>query len=154
MIFDTIENAKLYKGIYNGIDKILEKVSDYTSECYPTETLKLDGDKLFIIFADYETQNKVSAKAEAHRKYIDVMYMVEGEETIYVKPTSKLENITMPFDESQDALLADIDADATAVVLKAGSFVVLFPQDAHAPACDVDSSHCKVKKIIGKVFID
>ena len=152
MIFDTIENAKLYSGIYSGVDKILKKVLEVNTENYPKETLKVDGDKLFMIFADYETHSKSEAKAEAHKKYIDVMYMVEGEEAIYVKPTKDLKNITMPFDKDQDALLADVDDDATRVVLKAGSFIVLFPQDAHAPSCDV-TAKSNVKKIIGKVMI-
>jgi hypothetical protein len=50
------------------------------------------------------------------------------------------------------ALLADFDTDATPVRLEAGSFVVLFPQDAHSPACHVDGP-VNVKKIIGKVRI-
>ncbi len=152
MIFDTLQNAKQYEGIHKGVDKILSLAASYTEENFPKETLKIDGDKLFMIFADYETHKKSEAKTEAHRKYIDVMYMVSGEETIYVKPTDKLQNITMEYSDEQDALLGDVDDDATPVILKSGSFVVLFPQDAHAPACDTNSQQ-KVKKIIGKVFI-
>ena len=51
-----------------------------------------------------------------------------------------------------EALLAETDEDATAVRLEAGSFIVLFPQDAHAPACYADGMK-HVKKIIGKVRI-
>ena len=80
------------------------------------------------------------------------MYMVEGEETIYVKPTSQLSNITMEYDPAGDALLAAMDADATPVRLTAGSFIVLMPQDAHAPACWVGEAK-GVKKIIGKVRV-
>ena len=35
---------------------------------------------------------------------------------------------------------------------QAGSFVVLFPQDAHAPGCEADGKS-SVKKIIGKVLL-
>lgn len=41
---------------------------------------------------------------------------------------------------------------ATAIHLTAGSFVVLLPQDAHAPACMVQTSQ-NVKKIIAKVRV-
>ena len=51
-----------------------------------------------------------------------------------------------------EALLGDTDEDATAVRLEAGSFVVLFPQDAHSPACYADGKQT-VKKIIGKVKV-
>lgn len=81
------------------------------------------------------------------------MYMVEGEETIYVKPTEQLLSVTQPYSSNIDALLGQTDANATPVRLTAGSFLVLFPQDAHTPACDTESRHT-VKKIIGKVALD
>ena len=81
------------------------------------------------------------------------MYMVEGEETIYVKPTERLMTVTKPYSAEIDALLGETDVDATPVRLTAGSFIVLFPQDAHTPACHTDGLH-RVKKIIGKVALD
>ena len=154
MILDTIKNASLYAGIHEGIDKVLSLAKDYTPENYPSGRLNVDGDSVYMIFANYETHTKSGALTEAHRKYIDVMYMVEGSETIYVKPTDKLLNVTKEYDPSIEALLADTDDDTTAVCLEEGSFIVLFPDDAHAPACDpLPKTNVKVKKIIGKVLI-
>lgn len=152
MIFDTIENAKTYKGLNARVDRALEEVQKYTAENFPAERAVLDGDNLFLNFASYETHPADKALAEAHRQYLDVMYMVEGEEIIYVKPTDKLQNITKEYDPAIEALLGDLDEDATPVRLQEGSFVVLFPQDAHSPACCVDAP-ATVKKIIGKVRI-
>ena len=152
MILDTISNAKHYKGIHQGIDRILEAVQVYTAENYPSDCIQLDGDNLYMIFGEYETNPREGALTEAHEQYIDVMYMVEGSETIYVKPVERLQNITKEYDPAIEALLAETDEDATAVRLEAGSFIVLFPQDAHAPACYADGKK-HVKKIIGKVRI-
>lgn len=150
MIFDRIENAKQYMGIHPGIDLALSAVAAYTPENYQTGKEELDGDRVFLMRAQYETANPDKAVFEAHQQYVDVMYMVEGEETIYVKPTALLKNITKPYDPAIEALLADRDPDGTPVRLTAGSFVVLFPQDAHAPGCWVDAP-ATVKKIVGKV---
>ena len=152
MILDTIANASVYEGLHAGIDMALKAVAAYTPENYETGKVELDGDKVFLLRNAYTTNDPANAIFEAHRAYIDVMYMVEGEETIYVKPTSQLSNITKEYDPAGDALLADMDADATPVRLTAGSFIVLMPQDAHAPACWVDSAK-DVKKIIGKVRV-
>lgn len=152
MIVDTISNAKQYKGIHQGIDRILEAVQAYTAENYPSDRIQLDGDNLFMNFSQYETHPQEGALTEAHEQYIDVMYMVEGSETIYVKPVERLQNITQEYDPAIEALLAETDEDATAVRLEAGSFIVLFPQDAHAPGCYADGKK-HVKKIIGKVRI-
>lgn len=154
MILDTIKNASLYAGVHAGIDKVLSLAKEYTPENYPSGKLEVDGESVYMIFAAYETHAKEGALTEAHRKYIDVMYMVEGSETIYVKPTDKLLNVTKEYDPSIEALLADTDDDITAVRLEEGSFIVLFPDDAHAPACDpLPKTNVKVKKIIGKVLI-
>ena len=152
MIFDTIENAKTYKGLNARIDRALEEVARFTPDNYTVGRVDIEGDDLYLNVSAYETQPAVGSLAEAHRQYIDVMYMVEGEELIYVKPTDKLQNITKEYDPSIEALLADLDADATPVRLQAGSFVVLFPQDSHCPGRCVDGP-MNVKKIIGKVRI-
>ena len=60
-------------------------------------------------------------------------------------------NMNRLFGTVQDPL-AETDPDATAVRLEAGSFIVLFPQDAHCPGRCVEES-TTVKKIIGKVRI-
>ena len=152
MIFDQIKNAACYKDVLAGITTALEKMATYTPDNYPGGKVEIDGDKLFLLLNTYETRDPVAAQFEAHQKYIDVMYMVEGEEIIYVKPTDNLQAVTKEYDPAIDALLAKLDSDAIPVRLTAGTFVVLFPQDAHAPAC-FDTAPQTVKKIIGKVKI-
>ena len=152
MIFDIIENAEKYQGLNPDIDRMLQAMQAYTPENYPGGRIELDGSRLFMLLNSYETRSPEGAASEAHRKYMDVMYMVEGEETIYVKPTSNLKNITMEYNEEKDVLLADTDEDVTSVRMTPGCFVVLFPQDAHTPNCYAQGP-MKVKKIVGKVFI-
>lgn len=152
MILDKIENMPVYKDLLPGIVTALEKAAAYTPDQYPGGRVDVDGDNLFLLLNTYETHPAEDALFEAHQKYIDVMYMVEGEEIIYVKPTHKLSDITKPYDGQIDALLASLDRDAAPVRLTEGSFIVLFPQDAHAPAC-CDKVPQTVKKIIAKVKI-
>ena len=150
MILDTFENAKFYKGIHPGIDKVLEEVIKITPENFPKEKVILDGDNVFMNPGEYETSPVEKASFEAHRLYIDVMCMIEGEETIYTKNTAQLKEITKEYNPQWEALLAKLDPDNTPVLLKAGSFCILFPQDAHAPNCWYGESK-NVKKIVGKV---
>ena len=152
MILDHIKNTSCYAGIHSGIAKALEEMVKYTPDNYPGGRVELDGDNLFLLLNTYETHSPEGALCEAHQKYIDVMYMVEGEEIIYVKPTDRLCAVTQAYNPEIDALLAQTDSDATPVRLTAGSFIVLFPQDAHSPAC-YGKEPQKVKKIIGKVKI-
>lgn len=150
MILDKIENAGTYAGIHPGIDRVLTEAQKITAENYVPGRIELDGDALFMNVCAYNTRPVEGSQFEAHRQYVDVMYMVEGEETIYVKNTDELTCITKEYDPAIEALLAVLDGDATPVRLTAGHFVILFPQDAHAPSCHTDGEHA-VKKIIGKV---
>ncbi len=152
MIFDTIQHAEQYKNLNPAINRALEAARAYTPENYPGGRVELAGDSLFLNLASYETHPAEDALMEAHQQYIDVMYMVEGSETIYVKSTDQLACITQEYDGEGDALLAKKDADTTAVRLEAGSFIILFPQDAHAPGCHAEGP-VAVKKVIGKVRI-
>lgn len=152
MILDRLENAKQYMGIHPGIDMVLKEVLNITSENFPEERKILEEDRVFLNFGNYETAPVEVAKFEAHRAFIDVMCMIEGEEIIYVKNTDQLSHITQEYDEKRECLLAKFDTDNTPVLLTAGSFCILFPQDAHAPGQAVKAPQ-KVKKVIGKVRI-
>ena len=151
MIYDSLKNAAQYKGLHAGIDQVLEAAKAYTADNYPEKTrVVLDGDNVFMNMAAYETHSTEKAVFEAHQQYVDVMVMIDGVETIYVKPTDRLSHVYQEYKPEVEALLADFDADATPLRLEAGTFVILFPQDAHSPACDADGTQ-NVKKIIGKV---
>ena len=152
MILDNLSNAAQYKGIHAGIDMVLEAAKAYTPENFPGGRVVLDGDNVYMNMAACETHSTDNAFFEAHKQYIDVMVMVEGTETIYVKATDALSHVYQEYKPEVEALLADFDTDTTPVRLEPGRFVVLFPQDAHAPGCHADGA-ANVKKIIGKVRI-
>lgn len=150
MIYDSLKNAAQYKGLHAGIDQVLEAAKAYTPDNYPGGRVTIDGDNVFMNLAAYETHSTEKAVFEAHQQYVDVMVMIDGAETIYVKHTDKLNHVYQEYDPKIEALLADFDQDGTPVRMEPGSFAILFPQDAHSPGCHVDGP-VNVKKIIGKV---
>ncbi len=152
MILDKVENAARYAAINEGIVKAVEAAKQLRADTYVKGRVDVDGDNVYLNCAEYDTHDRKGALTEAHRAYLDVMVMVEGCESVYVKRTDALKNITKPYDASIEALLADTDEDVSAIRLTVGDFLVLFPEDAHAPGCHADApSH--IKKAIGKVKI-
>ncbi len=152
MIYDTLNNAEQYKGLNADIDKVLEAAKAFTPENFPEGPIMLDGKDVYMNMAKYETYGTDKALVEAHQKYIDVFVMIEGSEIVYVKDVNCLTKITKPYDPSCDALLANYNEGASAIRMVPGSFLILFPQDAHAPCCYVDGPQA-VKKVVGKVRI-
>lgn len=152
MILDKVENAARYAGVHAGIPTAVAAALKLDASTYQKGRVDVDGDNIYLNCAEYDTHDREGALTEAHRAYLDVMVVIEGVETVYVKRTDALQNVTKPYDASIEALLADTDADVTAVRLMKGDFLVLFPEDAHAPGCHADMpSH--IKKTIGKVKI-
>lgn len=152
MIYENLSNAKKYAVFVPGMDKVLRAAEEYSPDSYPGGRVTIDGDEIYLNLASYETHPNQEAVLEAHRKYIDVMIMVEGTETIHVKNVERLNRVTKEYDPNLDALLAELDPDVSVVRMEPGDVLVLFPQDAHAPGCHAERP-CAVKKIIGKISI-
>ena len=152
MIYGSLKSADRYAAAFPDVAKALSVIKEYTAENFADGKRVIDGDDIFLNLFGYETKAKEEKIFEAHRKYIDVMYVVDGEETVLVKDTAALTKITKEYEDKDDYLLGALDADASAIRLFPGMFLVLFPEDAHAPGCNTEGSHA-VKKIVGKVRI-
>jgi len=116
------------------------------------EKVAIDGDRVFALPQRYETAAAETPRFEYHRKYIDIQYIVEGEEVIGWAPAVKLK-ITDPYDREQDITFGTAPSgEITQVRLHAGQLAVLYPEDAHAPriAAGAPSS---VFKIVVKVEV-
>lgn len=149
MIIDRIKNADSYAALGKVWQVAFDAMKNYDNAAFEPGKKDL-GDGVTMVQLQYETKDKSGALMEAHQKYADLMFLPQGQETIYYKPTEDLKEITMEFDPQKDALLAKLDEDAMALSVKGGDFVVFLPQDAHAPGCILDQAQ-PVRRIVIKV---
>jgi len=154
MVIDTLQHAETYMRLGKGIEAALRFFQTYQDDGadLPAKTI-LDGENIFVNGVNYTSEAKPQGQLEAHQKYIDVMYVVEGEERFYYKPLAQVSHITMPYSAEKECALAEIDADAAQVHFSAGQFLIFFPQDAHL-AAQLWDKPCKVRKFIAKVAVD
>lgn len=110
------------------------------------------GDALFINALEYETSPVRESVFEAHRRYIDIMLVLEGEERIGCREAQTLSCITKPYADADDVLLAQMEKDFTSIHMIPGSIAIFFPEDAHAPNMDWNGTG-RVKKLIAKVLV-
>lgn len=150
MVFDSIQNASRYYGLGAGIERVLRYFADYDASSHTTERVVLDGDNLFINRPMYTTAPNSEGVLEAHRDYIDVMFVACGEERFYTKPLARVSEITSPYDPAIDAALCKLDADAATFCFPEGYFCIFFPEDAHL-AGQLWDAPSAVKKLIAKV---
>lgn len=96
------------------------------------------------------TQREDNPVFEAHRRYIDLQYIVQGDEVIRWAHTDRLAE-TQAYSEADDYALFRGEAQAE-LRLHAGDWAVFFPEDAHAPCIRLDSETCL--KLVVKLPIE
>jgi len=147
VILDHLNNIGSYKGLGRGLDTALAFLEREGMEMDETRVYDL-GQGITARCAVYVPVSPEEGTAEAHRKYIDVMLMKEGNELIGYKPVAKLKNIIREYDAQADALLAK--EEMTLLPFREGDIAVWFPQDAHMPGVS-DNNARTVKRVIVKV---
>lgn len=110
----------------------------------------IDGDTVFALVQRYATEAPAEPKFEAHRAYIDVQFVAEGEEVIGWAPLAWLE-LEEAYDKGRDACFGRACA-WTPVRLRKGDFAVFYPEDAHAPRL-AQGAPGQVTKVVVKIAI-
>lgn len=117
----------------------------------PLGKQELEGKHLFVALDEYTTKDKQDTKYESHKKYIDIQYIIEGEELMGLSTLDKLET-TDPYNPESDlAFYAYEGGDY--IKCTPANFVIFFPEDAHRPMMKA-TKNSTVKKIVVKILIE
>lgn len=106
-------------------------------------------DDFYYLIQEYDTQAMELCKMENHDKWIDIQWIVSGEEALYTTDISRL-TVKVPYNEEKDITFYEIPAVMQKNVLTDGSYIVLYPENGHMPKAAVDGP-AAVKKCVGKV---
>lgn len=149
MIFDTIENCEQYYKLHPNYEKAFSFLKDAIKKFPETGKHEILGDDLFASVQAYNTLTE-DGKMEAHKKYVDIQFIVSGKETMIVNDIAKSE-LTDQYREDWDAAFYKVDESCSKLTLTPGCFVVLLPNDAHRPCVAFDGVSEAVEKIVMKV---
>ena len=117
----------------------------------PVGRVDIEGDDIYASVQEYTSLKADTCKFEAHNRYFDIQYVVEGEEQFgYAKREDLTED--SPYDETNDIVFFREPEEAGTVLLKAGDCIVVAPEDAHKPRCQAKEA-CRVKKVVIKVRV-
>lgn len=148
MIFDTLNNVDNYKGlgrVYTALKFLSE--TDFTE--IDLGRYELDGDNIFYMVQSYDTDPSKTV-SEAHRKYIDIQFMVEGEEIIGVADISSEKELTEAKEEN-DVWFYNCKTEP--LTLSAGKYMVLYPNDLHCPGVATNGKALTCRKVVVKVKV-
>ena len=105
---------------------------------------------MYVNVESYDT--KSDANYEAHRKYIDIQYMIKGVEYIGVTDISEC-GVVEEYDEKRDIEFMSKSGNDDYQTLNSGEFAVFFPNDAHKPSIS-PLRQIHVKKAVVKVPVN
>lgn len=149
MIVDIIGNASHYLGLGERIAAGLRYLQETDCATVEAGRYDIDGDNLFALVMDVETEPIEKRSYEAHRRYIDIQFVVSGSERQGWAPVAAMD--AGPYDEEKD--LIKLTGEGSLVTLPPGTFVIYFPHDAHMPGVAVGEP-AAVRKVVVKVLAE
>ena len=152
MVFDNIKNCELYYSMHPRFKEAFDFVKKAIAENLAAGKYEIDGKELWASVQEYTSKLESEAKAEAHKNYIDIQYIVSGVEVIegfdIDKATPKSE-----YNDVKDVMFYEDEANVTKGVLNADEYGIFFPRDVHKPGMCLDGKQDAVKKIVVKVKV-
>lgn len=155
MIYGKITDAAQIQYLGNNID-LLKTAFDFLKGEKKNNLQKgkffIEGTELFGYYSEYKTHVADNQVWESHRKYLDIQFLVSGLEVIKCSSIQKL-SITEEYSFDTDAVLGICDVVDNEFKMEEGSFLILFPEEAHLPGITYETESSN-KKIVIKIPVD
>ena len=148
MIFDRLDLSARYSNVHPLFDACMKRVSTLIKDDAPIGRYEVK-EGAFILVQEYESRAFTEPVFEAHRDYIDIQLVSEGEERVFYADATRL-TVCTPYTPDAEMSRAQDDRDVHSLVLRPGLFILLYPNDAHAPALAYDAPK-PVKKLVVKI---
>lgn len=110
------------------------------------------NDFFYYSIQEYNTKPITECKIEAHRKYVDIQYIIKGKELIRTANINTLDSATT-YNEEKDCIFYNESSILAKTELSEGSYAVFLTDTAHQPGIAVNNTPSPVKKCVGKVKI-
>ena len=148
MIYDKIDNLETYAGISEDIRLGLEWLRDVNPDI--EKGVYELSPRVKAIVSEYTTKEVNENGYEAHRDYIDIQYLISGQEKICCLPLEYLKETKAYNKDIDAAFYMEANVKRQEMIIGNGYFAIFFPQDGHMPCLSVDDT-LEVRKIVIKV---
>ena len=155
MIAAKLGDAQLGEACARRVARALEWIAQTDMAALEPGRHDIDGDEVYANVMEVTTSLPKDKSFEAHHRYLDIHYVIAGEELIGVAPVGECPEV-QAFSEADDFALYSDPADPARVswvLLKEGELCVTPPADAHKPACATVEPK-PLKKACVKVLVD
>lgn len=106
---------------------------------------------IYVNVESYTTQKVEERRFEAHKRYVDIQFILSGDENIVVAPLEKL-RVCNAYVPANDIVFYYTCAEGEPVHLNAGDALLLMPEDGHMPCVSADEAQpVQVRKAVAKI---
>ena len=150
MIIDTIDNATRYYMLHPSIENAFDFLESIDSDSFPEGKTELVGEHLFVNGMIKETKEFHDSVWEAHERYIDIHFMVSGNERIFYAPEDTMKEIK-PYDSENDVVF--FEGEGYEVFVPENGFVIFFPDEIHKAMVHTGKPET-VRKLVAKLGVE
>ena len=153
MIYDNIKNCAQYESTCEGFKKGFDFLKKAVSENLPEGRYEIDGTDVYAFIQQYTSKLETESSFEAHKRYIDIQYILSGVEVMDFSDASLL-TVKTEYSDEKDVMFFDDCDNSGRIIVCEGEYGIFFPWDAHKPGMCKDSKPDTVRKIVVKVKCD
>ncbi|RHJ49308.1 YhcH/YjgK/YiaL family protein [Bacteroides sp. AM10-21B] len=146
MIVSNLQNSGRIEMLHPQFKTLFDYVKTHDLLHAELGRIDIDGDNLFVMNINPECVAQDKQVLEVHRAYIDVHILLQGVERIGWKAIEDVKQQVKPYEEEGDCALYS-DCSTMWVDLNPGQFMIVYPEDPHAPVI----GQGKIRKLIAKV---
>lgn len=146
MILDTLQNVPRHASLHPGFAEAFAFLQRADLVALPAGRVEVIGKRVFAIVGKDEGKGRERARLEAHRKYIDIQFVVSGDEWIGWRDLKTCRESGLGYSAEKE--IEFYTATPTKWFrVPPGSFAIFFPEDAHAPLAGEGPVHKVVMKV-------
>lgn len=145
---NVVEFARQYESNKANWDKAIDFLRDRNLELMAPGKYPISGEDVFAIVTEPAPKQLDSAGFESHRNFIDLHYVIKGEEKIYTQSEKDSVIVSRPYDESKDVENYALEGKAYTATPK--YFFLFFPGELHEPGIR-PANAAKEKKLVIKI---
>jgi YhcH/YjgK/YiaL family protein len=146
---DKVQFAKQYHLNQAAWDKAFAYLKNTDLKTLNNGRHVIDGNTIYAIVTEASSKDYDKTAFESHRKYIDLQYVIIGDENMAKTPVTSV-TVNKPYDEAAD--IAFYAGDGKIYSVPAGTFMLFFPTEAHRPNITPGGNKV-VKKIVIKIKV-
>ena len=146
MILSALSQSDRYAALHPQFPLVFDYIRNTDLYALAPGRYLIAGEDVFAIVEQVQGRSREVARLEAHRRYIDIQLVLEGDEKMGWKPLADCYNPV-----SEHSVEKDIgffhDAPASWIATPPDHFCIFFPEDAHAPLV----GEGPIRKVIFKI---